>query len=288
MTLHFFNKTDGILLRDFLRCCQVSASLAAAVKRSGGFFADGVPIHTNQRLAAGQQVSFALPPEPATDVRPQDLPLEIRYEDEHIMLINKPAGITVHPTRGYADGTLANAFMGLMARRGSDAVFRPVNRLDRETSGLVLCAMNAWAAPILAQTARKEYLALAAGPMKERAGAFCWPIGLEEGSLIRRACRPGGQPSCTEYRVVRTCEQASLARCITVTGRTHQIRVHFAQAGHPLLGDDLYGGSRELIGRTALHCGWIRVEMPQWNAARTFACPLPSDMEALIFHIFHV
>lgn len=267
---------------------QVSASLSAAVKRCGGFYADGRPIRADQRLAAGQVLSFALPPEAPGAVRPQDLPLDVLYEDAHMMVLQKPAGMTVHPTRGYADGTLANAFMGLMVRRGACVPFRPINRLDREASGLVLCAMNAWAAPVLAGTARKEYLALAEGQMAPGPGAFDWPIALEEGSLIRRTCRPDGKPSRTEYRVLRAAARASLAACVTVTGRTHQIRVHFSRAGHPLLGDDLYGGSRALIGRTALHCARICVQMPGEAAPRAFCAPPPDDMKKLIFHFFRV
>lgn len=186
MTLTFQNEQDGILLRDFLRRRQVSASLCAAVKRCGGFFADGAPVRANQCLAAGQTVSFALPPEPPTAVRPQDLPLCIVYEDEHLMVLEKPAGQTVHPTRGYEDGTLANAFLGEMRRRGAQALFRPVNRLDREASGLVLCAMNAWAAPILAAGARKEYLALAQGELPP--GPACSPSP----SALRRGPSSGG------------------------------------------------------------------------------------------------
>ena len=165
MTLEFTveQKENGMLLRDFLRKRGVSAALAKGVKASDGFFRDGAPVHTDMRLSAGQRISFALPPEPPTEVLPQALPLDILYEDAHAMVLNKPAGQTVHPTRGYADGTLANAFRGRMAARGSAAVFRPVNRLDRGTSGLVLCAMNAYAAPLLAAAVQKVYYAVAEG-----------------------------------------------------------------------------------------------------------------------------
>ena len=121
MTLEFTveQKENGMLLRDFLRKRGVSAALAKGVKASNGFFRDGAPVHTDMRLSAGQRISFALPPEPPTEVLPQALPLDILYEDAHAMVLNKPAGQTVHPTRGYADGTLANAFRGRMAARGS-------------------------------------------------------------------------------------------------------------------------------------------------------------------------
>lgn len=208
MTLEFTveQKENGMLLRDFLRKRGVSAALAKGVKASDGFFRDGAPVHTDMRLSAGQRISFALPPEPPTEVLPQALPLDILYEDAHAMVLNKPAGQTVHPTRGYADGTLANAFRGRMAARGSAAVFRPVNRLDRGTSGLVLCAMNAYAAPLLAAAVQKVYYAVAEGLVDGEEGAIDAPIALAHGSIIQRCVCGRGRPSRTEYRVLHGAE----------------------------------------------------------------------------------
>ena len=194
MTLEFTveQKENGMLLRDFLRKRGVSAALAKGVKASDGFFRDGAPVHTDMRLSAGQRISFALPPEPPTEVLPQALPLDILYEDAHAMVLNKPAGQTVHPTRGYADGTLANAFRGRMAARGSAAVFRPVNRLDRGTSGLVLCAMNAYAAPLLAAAVQKVYYAVAERLVDGEAGAIDAPHGIPGAGTGRRAHTAAG------------------------------------------------------------------------------------------------
>lgn len=274
---------DGLLVRDFLYRRSVSATLARAVKRAGGFFCDGAPIRANARLCAGQRVSFALPPEPPTDVLPQALPLEIVYEDAHAMVLNKPAGQTVHPTRGYADGTLANAFRGLMAARGADTVFRPVNRLDRGTSGLVLCAMNAYAAPLLAAFAQKEYFAVAEGTLAQARGVIDAPIALARGSLIQRcACGAGGKQSRTEYTVLARGGGHTLLRAVPITGRTHQIRVHLASVGHPLAGDDLYGGRTDQITRPALHCGTLSFVPLGEDAPRVFRAPFPQDIRALL------
>lgn len=306
---------EKMLLRDFLRRRGVSSTLARAVKREGGFFCDGAPIHTDARLCAGQHILFALPPEPETDVLPQRLPLEIVYEDAHAMVLNKPAGQTVHPTRGYADGTLANAFCGVMAARGADTVFRPVNRLDKGTSGLVLCAMNAYAAPLLAASAQKVYYAVAEGMLESDSGAIDAPIALAHGSLIQRCvcgqdrqdaqdgqdrqdgrdaqdrqdARDGrnaqdgqGRPSRTEYTVLARGGGHTLLRVVPVTGRTHQIRVHFASIGHPLAGDDLYGGSTAQLARPALHCGELSFLPPEGGARRTFRAALPADLQALL------
>lgn len=271
----------GMLLRDFLRRHGVSSSLQKSVKAAGGFFCDGAPIHTDQRLAPGRRVSFALPPEPPTDVRPQALPLTVLYEDAHAMVLEKPAGQTVHPTRGYADGTLANAFRGLMAARGANAVFRPVNRLDRGTSGAVLCAMNAYAAPLLAASAQKVYYAVAEGMVTPDAGVIELPIALAHGSLIQRCVCGSGKPSRTDYTVLARGGGHTLLRVTPVTGRTHQIRVHFAALGHPLAGDSLYGGSTALLARPALHCGVVSF-CPPGAPARSVRAPLPPDLRALL------
>ena len=272
---------NGALLRNFLRAHEVSASLMRSVKTHGGLFCDGVPIHTDQRLGAGSEVSFALPPERDTTVTSQALPLDIVYEDAHAMVLNKPAGMTVHPTLGYLDGTLANAFCGEMARRGMPCAFRPVNRLDRNTSGLVLCALNEYAAPILARTAEKRYYAIAEGQMPD-AGCIDAPIGLCEGSFVKHCVTASGKPSTTRFETLYRGEGLSFVRLLLLTGRTHQIRVHLTYLGHPLAGDDFYGGAQTRIARQALHCGSMAFLTPQTGERRTVLQPLPPDMRALL------
>ena len=189
LTFEVTPQEDGAFLRDVLRHKGVSTALSASVKRCGGFWADGVPIRADQRVAAGAAVSFELPPEGDTSVIPEQIPLAIVYEDEHAMVLEKPAGMAVHPTRGEVCGTLANAFCGLLRARGQKGVFRPINRLDKGTSGLVLCAMNAYAAPLLAKSARKVYYALCAGTPPAKAGEFCGPIARRGDSILAGACR---------------------------------------------------------------------------------------------------
>ena len=281
LTFPVEERFDGCTLRDFLGRMGVSAGLVRQVKRAGGFFADGRPLRTCDRVAAGMTVRFALPPEPPTTVAPQDLPLTVAYEDEHAILLDKPAGMAVHPTLNYADGTLANAYMGLLARRGQAGVFRPVNRIDRNTSGLVLCAKNAFAAPLLAESAEKWYLALLEGTPPAEKGLIDAPIGRAPGSIILRCVCSGGKPSRTEYQVVRRCGRYTLVRARTLTGRTHQLRVHFAHIGCPLAGDDLYGGGRGAIARHALHCGCIEFKRPADGQTVRVESPLPPDMAAL-------
>ena len=288
---------EGVPLRQFLRSCAVSTELTRAVKyRGSGFFLDDLPVHTNVPVHAGQMLSFALPPEETPPTRPQpELPLRIVHADALAVVIEKPAGIAVHPTRNYPDGTLANAWSAWAQANGESGVFRPVNRLDKNTSGLLLAARSAWAAPVLAGHVQKTYLAVAEGEMPPGPGVFDGPIGPKGDSIIGRCVRPDGKPSRTEYTVLRAADGLSLAACRPVTGRTHQIRVHFSAAGHPLAGDDLYGGHIGRIGRHALHCAAMRFERPafrQENDRIVFhmplvweACsvesPLPDDMKSL-------
>lgn len=274
-------RCDGWRLRDVLRALGLSTQLARSVKWGPGFWLDGQPVHTNVRAAAGQRLSFCLPPEAPTTVTPEPLPLEIIYEDEHLLLLNKPAGMAVHPTRGHERGTLANAWLGELQRRGQAGVFRPIGRLDVNTSGLVLAAQNAFAAPLLTQTAHKQYLALCEGELPPGPGCVDAPIGLAAGSTVQRAVRPDGKPSRTPYRVLAAGGGLSLVQVEPCTGRTHQIRVHFASLGHPLAGDTLYGGRRGSIARHALHCARVGFTHPLTGAPCAFCCPLPPDMAAL-------
>ena len=211
------------------------------------------------------------------------------------VVLEKPPQLAVHPTLNYPGGTLANGYAAWAAEHGHSPVFRPVNRIDKDTSGLVLAAKNAYAAPLLAGGVAKLYYAIAQGALPLGEGVIDAPIGRRGDSIIGRCVTPEGKPSRTEYTIIKEENGLSLAACVPVTGRTHQIRVHFASIGHPLAGDDLYGGSRERIARQALHCArqsfavpvytplpdGIRVEMPLQLRTVTVESPLPPDMEAL-------
>ena len=290
---------NGALLRNFLRQCAVSTELARAVKfRGSGFFADGEPILANRRVYPGQVVSFELPPE-HDGVEPQpEIPVRVVYEDAFAVVLEKPPHLAVHPTLNYPRDTLANGYAAWAVQRGMSPVFRPVNRIDKDTSGLVLAAKNTYAAPLLAQNVEKLYYAVVEGELPLGPGVIDAPIGRRGDSIIGRCVTPEGKPSRTEYTIIKAEKGLSLAACVPVTGRTHQIRVHFASIGHPLAGDDLYGGHRDRIGRQALHCAeqrfrvpvctglpdGIRVEVPvgeELSRRITVKCPLPPDMAVL-------
>ena len=258
-------EADGTLLRNFLRRCAVSTELARAVKFHGsGFFADGQPILANRRVEAGQEISFELPAD-GVGVTPQpEIPVQVVYEDAFAIVLEKPPHLAIHPTLNYPLDTLANGYAALMEARGESPVFRPVNRIDKDTSGLVLAAKNSYAAPLLAQHVEKLYYAIAEGELPLGEGVIDAPIGRQAESIIGRCVTPDGKPSRTEYTIERVRNGLSLAACVPVTGRTHQIRVHFASIGHPLAGDDLYGGGRERIGRQALHCARQTFSVPEY------------------------
>ena len=232
-------QADGVLLRNFLRRCAVSTELARAVKFHGsGFFADGRPILANRRLAAGQMLSFELPAD-GEGVAPQpEIPVQVVHEDAFALLLEKPPRLAVHPTLNYPLDTLANGYAAWAAAQGRSTVFRPVNRIDKDTSGLVLAARNSYAAPLLAQGVEKLYYAIVEGELPLGPGVIDAPIGRQGDSIIGRCVTPEGKPSRTEYTILKAKNGLSLAACVPVTGRTHQIRVHFASLGHPLAGDE--------------------------------------------------
>lgn len=275
-------EAEGQRLGLFLRTCGVTAGLIKSVKHEGnGFFADGIPLHTNQPVRAGQRITFALPPEQPTSVAPQPIPISIAYEDEFAVVLDKPAGLAVHPTLNYPDHTLANGWIYYLQSQGKSGVFRPVNRIDKNTSGLVLCAQNAFAAPLLAANAQKCYLAIVQGSLPLGNGRIEAPIGRRGDSIIGRCVTQQGKYSLTEYTVLAAGSQHSLLACVPRTGRTHQIRVHMSYIGHPLAGDTLYGGSDEIMPRHALHCGVLRFVHPLTRNTIRVSSPLPPDMQAL-------
>lgn len=291
---------EGVLVRSFLRQCAVSTDLARAIKfRGGGFFADGLPVLANRRIFPGQVLSFALPPE-GDGVTPQpEIPVKVVYEDAFAVVLEKPPQLAVHPTLNYPGGTLANGYAAWAVEHGHSPVFRPVNRIDKDTSGLVLAAKNAYAAPLLADGVKKLYYAIAQGVLPLGEGVIDAPIGRRGDSIIGRCVTPEGKPSRTEYTILKVQNGLSLAACVPVTGRTHQIRVHFASIGHPLAGDDLYGGRRDCIGRQALHCAKQTFRVPEYTEVPDGICirtpvsagtgrtvtvesPLPQDMADLL------
>ncbi len=298
MPLHFTVPAvqNNWTVRDILRAAGVSSTAIRRAKRTPpGITANGVPVFTNARVAAG--VTLALPevPEQSATLTPQALPLCIVWENGDAALLEKPAGMPVHPTLGYADGTLANAWMGELARRAAagqgsgQGSFHPVWRLDKDTSGLLLLAKSGAAQPFLQRDCRKLYAAVLRGAPPQPEGVVEMPIGRAPDSIIRRQVDAAGAPALTRYRVLAQNAGYTLAVFQLGTGRTHQIRVHMAHLGCPVAGDTLYGPAdapdTRLFGRQALHCAAAAFPLPPTQQhptgeRRCFFSPLPAALLA--------
>ncbi len=220
------------------------------------------------------------------NIIPSDMPLCIAYEDEHLFVINKAPNMPTHPTHGHYEDTLANALAGHVLKNGREPmVFRAVNRLDRDTSGLVIVAKHKLAAARLAQflqTGRiqKQYIAVLCGSVEEDEGKIDRPICRVSDSIItRRCCEQGqGDDALTRYRVLCRNGDHTVVLASPITGRTHQLRVHFASIGHPIMGDTLYGSPSPEIDRQALHAVRLCFPHPVTEKMLDVRCELPEDM----------
>lgn len=275
----------GCKLSAYLRKQGVSMSQIRSVKYiQGGLTVNSAPARTNYVLQAGDAVLVRIPQDVQPAIQPQPIPLDIVFEDENIMVINKPGGMVMHPTRSHKSNTLGNAFSGLMRSRGAANAFRPIGRLDGGTSGLVLCALNPYAAALLQKDFTKQYIALVQGTVKQ-AGTIALPLGPQEGSVIQQCVRhdAAGKPAVTHYRPLGSGAGYTLLALQLATGRTHQIRAHMAYLGHPLAGDTLYGGT-SVLARQALHCYYLQVQNKSnmLFARQEFFAPMPEDMIILL------
>lgn len=272
--------TLGTILR---RELGLSRRLMNTLKAMNLIFLNGRTGYLNRFPLPGDQVRIVLPVDKAATVRPESLPLSILFENVDYLAVDKPAGMTVHPVRAHQSGTLANAVNAHLAGQGISVPFRPAGRLDRNTSGIVLVCKNRYAAGAYRRmldtgVLTKTYLALVHGSPAHPAGTIRAPIGPVEPRSIQRQIAPDGKPAVTRYQVLSDQGNHSLVRLVMDTGRTHQIRVHMAHLGHPLLGDTLYGGHREAIHRHALHAHQVIFPDPRTGGQIRIDCSLPEDM----------
>ena len=264
-----------------------------AVRRAkgipGGITLDGAPVFTNAQVLPGQTLSVQVGGfGPAERLVPTPGPLPIVYEDADLLVLDKPAGLTVHPGPGHRHDSLGNFLIYYYDRIGLLADFHPVNRLDRGTSGLMAVAKHPHAHEQLGRALhtgafRRGYLAVCQGTPSPRQGTIDRPIARAEDSPIRREIRPNGAPARTHYRVLGMQEERSLLAVFPETGRTHQIRVHLASLGCPLVGDFLYGTEEAALpGRFALHAAYLGLLHPVTGADLRFHAPLPGTLSALV------
>ena len=266
---------DGALVKDFVRRgLGFSARVLTQQKfLEGGLLLNGVPCRAVDRLAAGGRLALAFPDEPV-DYPPSAGELAVVYEDGDYLIVNKPPAMPVHPSPGHDTDSLLNRVAYYYEKTGQAHRVRPLYRLDKDTTGLVVLAKHRAAAS--STQAEKRYYAICQGELSG-AGTIDVPIGLGEGSRIVRECGRG-QPAVTHWKALAAGQGHTLLSLELETGRTHQIRCHLAGVGHPLAGDDLYGGSRERLSRQALHCGRVLLCCPALAMEREFQADLPQDL----------
>ncbi len=268
---------DGAQVHDLLRRAMgLSYSTVVRLRHApGALRCNGVPVRTVDRVRAGDELTAALPEPAVKPVLPYTggAAVPAAYEDDTVIVYDKPAGMPVHQAKWHQSDTLANVFAADMAARGLSLPFRAVNRLDRDTSGLCVVAKNAHAAYFLTNSLEKEYTAAVSGCPQPLCGAIDLPIArVDEVDILRRV-DPTGQRAVTHYRVVEQSPDAALVKVRLETGRTHQIRVHFSHVGHPLLGDERYGGPTNRLSRQALHCSRVWFSEPGGRRVTVVSVP---------------
>jgi 23S rRNA pseudouridine1911/1915/1917 synthase len=279
---------SGKTVEDILKGpMHLSGRMIQKLTRSNGILINQKKAHLARVVKAGDKIRAAvfLPEDYGVD--PLDIAFDIVYEDDHVLVVNKPAGLSVHPTEPGQTATLANGIAFYYQQNGIKAKVRHVHRLDKDTSGLLIVAKNAFVHGLLDDALRKrlirrEYVAVVHGRIQMAKGTIDQPIGRDRHHPTRRRVSPSGEPARTHYEVIEYFSDASYVKLWLETGRTHQIRVHMSFLGHPLIGDTLYGGERTNIDRQALHAKTISFPHPLTNELITLAAPLPDDMKNLL------
>ena len=261
---------------------KISAAVLTKLKQTPeGILLNGKSVFATQTVNEGDVITITISDESSPNIVPTDIPLDIIYEDEDILAVNKPRNMPCHPSQNHHDDTLANGVMHYY--KGKGFTFRVITRLDKDTSGVVLIAKNKISASILSDhmlngKIYKEYLALCHGTPKVTKGIIDAPIARKEGSAIMREVNALGKEAVTQYEVIKNNDDFSLIKLNPLTGRTHQIRVHLSHIGHPIYGDDMYG-SPVKDEMTRLHCHKISFNHPITKEKLIIKAPKPDDMK---------
>lgn len=286
----FVNEEDDqTVLREYLlNKRHISRRALTSIKYSGGkILVNNEEENVRFTLSKGDLVEIIFPPEKRSSwMTPIEMPLSILYEDDHVLVIDKPAGLATIPSRHHPTHTLANGIIHYYNERGLPYTVHIVTRLDRDTSGLVLIAKQRYSHAILfkdQQTdgVKREYCAIIEGILHEKKGVIDAPIARDTDSILKRKVSDYGQPAITKYMVREESPHGSFVDIELETGRTHQIRVHFKSIGHPLFGDSLYDGNMNYINRQALHCKSLTFFHPTTRKEMHFEADLPEDMHIL-------
>ncbi len=286
----------GVRLDSFLAASlpELTRSAAARLIETGRVTVNGAAASKSARLSVGETVSVTLPePEPA-EARPQEIPLDVVYEDADVIVVNKPAGLVVHPAPGHPDGTLVNALLYHCgdSLSGVGGALRPgiVHRIDRDTSGLIIAAKNdaahqALSAQLQDHTLARTYECIVTGILREEAGTVDAPIGRHHTDRKKMVVTDrGGKRAVTHWEVLERFPGYTHVRCRLETGRTHQIRVHMAYIGHPIYGDTVYGAKKPVPGLTGqcLHAVGLRFVHPRTGEIVDLSCPLNGEFTAVL------
>ncbi|MGE7606757.1 RluA family pseudouridine synthase [Peribacillus frigoritolerans] len=289
LTWSVSEEDSGSLLREFLSKCDISKRALTDIKFKGGYIRlNGEEVTVRERIETGDTVTVIFPPEQASEgLLPEPIPLDVRYEDEFVLVVSKPPFMNTIPSREHPNGSLANGLAGYYRKTGIQATIHIVTRLDRDTSGLVLIAKHRHIHHLLSEQqksgqVKRRYQAIAEGIVEGPVGEIVAPIGRKSTSIIEREVREDGRHACTLFKVLAHTDSYTFLNLELQTGRTHQIRVHMAHIGHPLAGDDLYGGNRRGIPRQALHCFELKFLHPFTKKMMLFQEELPEDMSRLL------
>lgn len=289
-------ESSGIRIDKFLTeyCPDFSRSFLQKLLKSGLIEADGKAVKSSYKVSAGENISFEVPEAVDAEIEAEDIPLDILYEDRDIILINKPKGMVVHPAAGHYDGTLVNGLMYHCREQlsGINGVLRPgiVHRIDMDTTGVIVACKNDFAHNAVAEQLKvhsitRVYYAVVHGVIREEEGTVHAPIGRHPTDRKKMSIHAkNGRDAVTHYRVLERFGRFTYVECRLETGRTHQIRVHMASIGHPLLGDEVYGPARQpfhLKGQT-LHAGVLGFQHPRTGEYMEFHAPLPEYFEELL------
>ncbi|WP_252232434.1 RluA family pseudouridine synthase [Clostridium sp. ZBS15] len=283
---------DGkIKIREYLKeKLDLSTRLIRSASKDQRIYVNNSVVRMNYMIKNGDVIKIDLNRNESQNINPEKIDLDIVYEDEDVLVINKQPFIIVHPTKNFQSGTLANGILYYFKETNQNCIVRLVSRLDMNTSGLIIIAKNQFSHSRLSKDMKeklqKRYLAIVHGNLEEKEGTIDLPIykpeGIEYGSM--RVVDERGQRSITHYKVIESFEGGDLVECLLETGRTHQIRVHLSHLGHPIYGDELYGvGAEEnLIKRQALHAYGLNFDSPRSLKELSLRAELPDDMKELL------
>lgn len=289
-------KSSGLRIDKFLTeiCPDYTRSFLQKLLKSELVEVNGKPVKSSYKTTAGDTVTFEVPEAVEAEITAQEMPLDILYEDEDVILINKPKGMVVHPAAGHYEGTLVNGLMHHCREQlsGINGVMRPgiVHRIDMDTTGvLIVCkndlAHNSIAEQLKVHSITRKYYAVVFGSLKDDEGTIHAPIGRHPNDRKKMSINSkNGKDAVTHYKVLERFHGYTLVECRLETGRTHQIRVHMASIGHPLLGDQVYGPAKQpfrLQGQT-LHAGVLGFLHPRTGEYMEFSAPLPKYFEELL------